>query len=471
MKKNLVLITLGLIFFFNPNFNLFDILPDFIGAVLIMAGLSKMSFFDGNFKDARRSAKFLLWISVLRGAFCIFVNSSHRDYALPFTFIVCVLEAMYMLSLFKNLYLGAEYTLMRADCEKYTKYTNEAYTMSFLFTIGAKVLEFAPQITDVIKQDAELDLSHGASFKMSMAQMKVYVTLVCFVFAFIIGVLFVAYTLRAFSKLVSNKKYCNFLKEKFDGFLVTDRDVYVDKKLSLVLFLATFSFIFLFDFYVDAINLLPSVVAVILVFSATVSVRRLDGKRTNVVVFLLCALSSILCYLYMMRVHFGINYLYAVESFNREEFLLLAESKSIVYAGVFALFECVFTIILMFVCFNSIKKTIRQNRRKNISGMFDVVKIPSVLLCICSFARKIATTLEGHIATNETVANYVKNKAYILNKENYEMFMQNENIRLYEKVSSVSYFLAIACAVFALIGVLYLFRIRRFCGVDDEYEK
>ena len=471
MKKNLVLILIGLIFFFNPCFNLFDILPDFFGAVLIMSGLSKMSFFDGNFKDARRSAKFLLWISVLRLVFCVFVNSSHRDYALPFTFIVCVLELMYMISLFKNLYLGAEYTLMRADCEKYAKHTNEAFTMSFLFVITSRLLEFAPQITDVIKQDAELDLSHGATFKMSMAQMKVYVLGVCIVFSLILGILFAVYTIKAFVKLIKSKEYCTFLNGKFDEFMKNDRDIFVDRKLSLALFLMTFAFLFMFDFYIDAVNVLPSVVFVCLVFCACVAIRKLDNKRAPVVLFVVCFVLSVTSYIFMTRVHFGINEICAVESFNRQEFLLLESTKSILYAGIISFFECVFGILLLFLCFDSAKNLASANKRKNISGMFNVIKIPAFLLCVVNFARNVAITFKGYVATNKDVSDYVKNKAYILNEQNYEMFMRNPLIRQYEKISTIAYFLAIASAVFALIGILYLFRIRRFCGVDNEYEK
>ena len=99
MRRNLGLIFAGLVFFALPNFNLLDLLPDFIGAILIMWGLSKMYMYDGNFEDAKRSAKFLLWISVLRLVLCFWATSGgRRDYLLPFTFIICVLEAIYMIS-------------------------------------------------------------------------------------------------------------------------------------------------------------------------------------------------------------------------------------------------------------------------------------------------------------------------------------------------------------------------------------
>ena len=99
MRLSLGLIFAGTVFFALPNFNMFDIMPDFIGAILIMSGLSKLQWIDGNFEDARKGAKYLLWVSVLRLVLCIFANGGRADYLVPFAFIVCVLEIMFMMKL------------------------------------------------------------------------------------------------------------------------------------------------------------------------------------------------------------------------------------------------------------------------------------------------------------------------------------------------------------------------------------
>ena len=55
MRFNLSLIFAGLLFFFNPCVNMLDLLPDFIGAILIITGLSKMYMYNANFEDHSES--------------------------------------------------------------------------------------------------------------------------------------------------------------------------------------------------------------------------------------------------------------------------------------------------------------------------------------------------------------------------------------------------------------------------------
>ena len=300
MRFNLGLVFAGLTFFALPNFNLLDVMPDFIGAILVMAGLSKMYMYDGNFEDAKKSAKFLFWISVLRLALCFFATSGgKRDYLVPFTFIVCVLEAIYMISFFKGLYLGLEYTLMRSDCDRLIKKVHEAFTMSFIFVIASRILEFAPQICEIYAQDAELDLSAGASFKMSMAQMKMYVLGACLVCGVILGIIYLFVTADAWIKIISDKNYSSFLKDKYENYLIDFREEYMTTKFSLVYFLLTLCFAFWPDIYIDGINLIPSAIGILIITAAILQLCKLCGKgnAVSIVTSLLALVSSVMCYI------------------------------------------------------------------------------------------------------------------------------------------------------------------------------
>lgn len=469
MKKNLFLILSGLIFFALPNYNLLDIMPDFMGAILIMAGLSKMYMYDGNFEDARKSAKFLLWISLLRLVFCVWCASGgRRDYLVPFTFIVCVLEAIYMISLFRGLYLGLEYTLMRADSERLVKKTSEAFTMSFIFVIASRVLEFAPQICEIYAQDAELDLTAGASFRMSMAQMKMYVLGACLVCSFILGIIYLFVTFDAWIRVIADKNYAPFLKEKYDNYLVSDREAYIASKISFVYFLLTFSFVFFFDLYIDGINILPSVIGILLLGTSGMIVSKLSGTNRIYTsgLCILASASSCLSYLFMNRVHLGINYLYSVESYNYKEFPFLSSDKSIVFALVFALMEFLLVSALVVLCIHIMTRLFAKERRKVAIPMLKVLQIPSLITLLCAAILKVLRTLEGRLATNEVVSGYVKSKAHISSASEYMKYMQIPEIAKYEKISSAAYILSFVTVILALICVLYLFRIRRFTDGD-----
>ena len=464
MRMNLGLIFTGLIFFFNPNFNMLDILPDFIGCILIMSGLSKMYMYDGNFEDAKRSAKFLLWISVIRFILCMWVNSGNRDYLLPFTFIACVLEAIYMISLFKGLYLGAEYTLMRADCENRIKGINEAFTMSFIFTLGVKALEFAPNICDLVKQDAELDLSAGASFKMSMAQMKVYVLGVCLICSLILGLIWLFVTAKIWIKLISDKQYAGFLKEKYESYLELDREVYMSDRIKKIYFLSTFAFAFFADFYIDGINIFPSVLGILLMFSASLYLCRHSGtkKSLSFAVAISASASSVLSYMFMSRVHFGINYLFVNESYNKEEFTLLSSKASIYYAAIFALLEFLLTFALILLVLFQMRTVFKNEKRSVALPMLRFAAVPSFLALLCAAANKVLTVIRSHIATDEYVLGYVQGKSYITNEEVYNAYMENPLIRQYESITDASLIFSALAFAFTIASLLYMLRINRF---------
>lgn len=69
----------GFIFFLDFNINNFDILPDFIGVLLILSGLGLLQEANGRFSTARK----LAWLLLLLSLFDIFkVNISINNFVL-----------------------------------------------------------------------------------------------------------------------------------------------------------------------------------------------------------------------------------------------------------------------------------------------------------------------------------------------------------------------------------------------------
>ena len=66
MKSGLVLVFFGLVFLINPNFNMFDILPDFIGFALVCAGLAKYALIDENLSSAKKCSMYCAFLSAAK---------------------------------------------------------------------------------------------------------------------------------------------------------------------------------------------------------------------------------------------------------------------------------------------------------------------------------------------------------------------------------------------------------------------
>ena len=54
------------IFLFNPIFSTLDILPDFVGYLLLLKAFSKMSYIDDKAEDVCRSMKIMSLITVFK---------------------------------------------------------------------------------------------------------------------------------------------------------------------------------------------------------------------------------------------------------------------------------------------------------------------------------------------------------------------------------------------------------------------
>ncbi len=461
MKSRIILILTGLVFFFNPCFNMLDVLPDFIGAILIMAGIGSFIYFDSGFADAHRYAKYLLWISVLRLVLCVWTTSGHRDYVMPFTFAAVVLEAIFMIAFFKSLYYGAEYTLMRSGSKMNPKFISEAFTFSFIFTLVTRFLDFAPHIADLAAQDAELDLSHGATFKMPLAQLKTYLLAACLACALILGVIYLFVTAKAWIKLIRDKEYRLFLKEKHKGFMRDERDSYVTRRVSFAYVLMTVAFAFTASFYIDGINIIPSHIAVILFFASSWVLVSLYGKKPKVALFAAAFVSVCVSSRYMSKVHLGINYLYSVESYGREEFPLLSSEKSVVYALIFCLIEALLLFAVINYTANCAKNVFVREKRKNALTRLAFLRVLSFVTLALGGASCVLTAVCGFVASEPAVTHYVKNKAFITSGKIYEQMMANPDIVRYESfvtAQSVCYILSVLTVIACIIVVLNMSR-------------
>ena len=103
MRKALFLI--AFILLANPFFSYVDILPDFIGYILIMIALSKPSFYDDKASSAYKSARNMLLVSIARFV-CIYFTTLELDSTLSllFSFSFFTMELIFGIPLMIKLY-------------------------------------------------------------------------------------------------------------------------------------------------------------------------------------------------------------------------------------------------------------------------------------------------------------------------------------------------------------------------------
>ena len=249
----------GLVFFFNPNVSLHDVLPDVLGALLIFAGLKKAADADNAFDSARKLSLALIWLYLVKFVFA-FTLFAYPDMSLPLTFLSGVLEGLFLIAFFNKLYGGFEYAAMRAAGEgKTTLAARETRTLSLIFAAMRSILAFLPEILVFMQQTEELDLSANAAYRMPVIRLKPYVVLFCVVAQLILGVLYLARTRSFFRTVRGDSALAAYLNDRYTTALSTERPLYAARAVGVGCLWCIAAAVFAVDFAVGGYDVLPDI--------------------------------------------------------------------------------------------------------------------------------------------------------------------------------------------------------------------
>ena len=96
---NLKLFFIGLLFLANPNINIIDIIPDFIGLGIVWFSITKISDLSSDIYIARRGVAKLFWteLAKLLSFIWLIIYSTDSGFFLVFTFIFTIIELIFFI--------------------------------------------------------------------------------------------------------------------------------------------------------------------------------------------------------------------------------------------------------------------------------------------------------------------------------------------------------------------------------------
>ena len=455
------LVFAGLVFFMNPTIQLFDILPDVIGAFLIYLGLKKPALADGYFEDARKLSFYLIWMYVIKTVLS-FSLVSNSENALPFSFLSGVVEILFVCTFFHKLYLGFEYTSMRTEKKAAVHNTNSAYIMSIVFTVAKCVLTFLPEMLEFLKQNEEIDLSANSAYKMSIIVLKPYAIALAVFIQFILGIIFIVYTAKFFGEIKRDGIYLGELAEKYESELVLNRQKNVCSALGSSCTFFAFALLFMADIHIEGMDIFPDILSAVCLTFAFVCISRINP----VVRF-----PKVLCTATLI---FGTIYT-AISSYVRPEmFELLSGERSVfenhsenfwiygknsafysVIAGLFAVIWFVAVIRLIIYYQRVYKYENMGNCDRKLLTLLWLTGLTALFKAGCVFFDSSI----AHLATNPEVEKFISARTRMIPEKMAEQIASNHRIALFsstEKFGTVFLYASIMFAVFAAINIFSL---------------
>ncbi len=273
-------IALGIVFLFNPNVYLIDILPDFIGYLLIYHGLFRMSFLADNLRETRGWVWRLFIVTFVRALMTFFPHTS-QVYALLYTFVFGVLELLWFLPavkcFFDGLYslgmrLGSDSVYgIRRNSEQGEKKKENAESSGryavpmdrlkfgtivfFLIKTAASVL---PETVSLEVQDT-FEAAQQAKMPLSAFKPIFYVVAVAVVFGF--GIFWLVRMERYLGGMRRDKGLNEGIRAYYDEKIARDDGLMAAirmKRAMLLAFMAAITSVF---FILDGLCVVPSCVA------------------------------------------------------------------------------------------------------------------------------------------------------------------------------------------------------------------
>lgn len=267
--KGFSLIAAGLVFLFNPNVHIFDVLPDFIGLLLIYRGLFAMSFSTEKLRDARGLLWKLVIITAVRIVSVLFIPGKSDSFTLLLVFSFGVLEAMYAIPFIVKVFDGFYDLGRRYDAQsvfypikdkkgQFTERSEKLKLFTLAFFLVKTVGSILPELTALdLRSGLSADAHRGVTlshFKPMFYTFEIAVVLV-------IGIIWLVRTLIYVNGMRKDEKLSEAVFAHYENEVLSDHGMFAALQMKNVLLMFLISSVALFPLQLDGLHVFPSFIA------------------------------------------------------------------------------------------------------------------------------------------------------------------------------------------------------------------
>lgn len=304
------LIAAALLFLFNPDINVIDVLPDIFGYILLSVGLSHLSLLNEYIADARNKFNKMIFVSAAKLASIVFIfgmsNAANRPYSfLLFSFTFAVVEMIFLIPAYNNLFKGILAISDRhggsvaySEKKKRKKCYAERIQILTLFFIVFKAVNSAwPEFISLVNTE------YTDNFVMYMYDYIGAFRIIAFLPTLAVGIVWLVKSFRFYWQIGSESNFIENIKTVFVTDIFPKKGLFIKRALNAVLILLAVAAVFCVDFSLGSvgivgdsaaeINVIPDAVSACLILVSMILLKNYvtEVKRTKKFAIIFLALS------------------------------------------------------------------------------------------------------------------------------------------------------------------------------------
>lgn len=277
------------VFFFNPNIGIIDILPDFIGYLLLCGAISKIAAIDDRMGDAHTLFMRAMYITLVRfmSLFAVFGFIPPSDQSMSmllFAFVFDVLELLTVIPAIIKISEGIIYLSTRHNGEAAflpsgirAKKRNDDYRKSITDKVRNTAVFFAfyKAFCGTVPEFASLsgqgwDESVWGSIYQYVGLFRIFGVLL----SVIGGIVFLTRTLRYTAKLRRDKEMLEALSGVYESEVLARKDLLAKRAVTTSFGYFGIASVLMLDFSVDNFNIVPDVLSALCLLAGLLIIRK-----------------------------------------------------------------------------------------------------------------------------------------------------------------------------------------------------
>lgn len=291
------LMIVACVFLFNPNLTVFDLLPDFIGYLLICLAFSRWADLNETMGGALALFRKMILVDLgkylaILWIFGMSVPSERNSSILLWTFVFSVLELIFLLPAYSKLFagiveLGYFYPNESILTTEYTKSnrikksrTEKIRNLTVGFVMVKAVLTALPEFADLTNASYD-EMSGTVNLYKYIGLMRAMATIP----VLIVGIVWLFRAIGYFRRLNRDEQLLAAMEERYEQTVLPKVGLFARRNLRIAGAVLTVALVLTLDFRLEGQNFLPDCLAAIALCVAVVFFHKLnrEGKSWRTV--------------------------------------------------------------------------------------------------------------------------------------------------------------------------------------------
>ena len=274
------LVILSAVFLWNPFMATLDLLPDFIGLLILCASLSPLCEINEHFVEAQRGFYKAMYVSLARFAlssFMTFKNFLSNDtFTLLFLFVFSLLNVIFVIPALNSLKKGLQYLPMygaskvidKPAFKRFGTTKNDfVYVITVVFAVVHSMLSIFPEFFTLNSSDKFGNINYDALKNHG------YFRAISFFTLLLIGVLWFVIICVYFAKICRDRQFVDALEKKYVEKVYLHENSLLQRELKKGTTLIFFASVCSLDIFIDGLNLLPNFISSVLMLFAVFTLK------------------------------------------------------------------------------------------------------------------------------------------------------------------------------------------------------